>query len=104
LVKAIAALKHFPPSTPPRNLRTAAVAWSPEGSDTELLCNEGGAVLGVVNTAILKDLISLIPAIGRRGSLSINSSMTPLQWWDQHNHRSRSSLVGFSSIWFGCWP
>ena len=33
-----------------------------QGNVTELLCNECGAVLGVMNIAILMDLISLIPA------------------------------------------
>ena len=39
-----------------------------QGNDTELLCNECGAVLGVVNTAILMDLILLIPATSPRRS------------------------------------
>ena len=38
------------------------------GNDTELLCNECGAVLGVMNTAILNDLISLMPSTGAGGS------------------------------------
>jgi hypothetical protein len=37
-----------------------------QGNDTELRCNECGAVLGVVNTA-LKDLISLVPAMSKYG-------------------------------------
>jgi len=31
------------------------------GNDAELRCNECGAVVGVVNTRILEDLVSLIP-------------------------------------------
>lgn len=31
------------------------------GGDAELRCNECGAVVGVVNVAILRDLVSLIP-------------------------------------------
>ena len=31
------------------------------GNDTELLCNECGSVLGVINTRILKALLLLIP-------------------------------------------
>lgn len=30
------------------------------GNDAELVCNECGAVVGVVNTAILRDLLSVI--------------------------------------------
>jgi len=31
------------------------------GTDAELLCNEWGAVVGVVHVGILKDLVSMIP-------------------------------------------
>jgi hypothetical protein len=34
------------------------------GNDTEWLCNVCGVVLGVMNIAILMDLISLTPATG----------------------------------------
>jgi hypothetical protein len=30
------------------------------GSDAELVCNECGATLGVINTAILRDLVHLV--------------------------------------------
>jgi hypothetical protein len=33
------------------------------GNDAELVCNECGAVVGVVHTAILRDLLSLISGI-----------------------------------------
>jgi len=39
-----------------------------QGNETEFRCIDCGAVLGVVNTAILKDLISLIPATSPRCS------------------------------------
>ena len=32
-----------------------------QGSDTELRCNECGMVIGVINTAILRDLVAMIP-------------------------------------------
>ena len=32
------------------------------GKDAELSCNECGAVVGVINTAILNDIVSMIPA------------------------------------------
>jgi len=31
------------------------------GNDAELVCNECGAVVGVVQVGILRDLVSLIP-------------------------------------------
>ena len=33
------------------------------GRDAELRCNECGAVVGVVDVAILRDLVSLIPDV-----------------------------------------
>ena len=32
-----------------------------QGSNAELCCNECGAVVGVMNVAVLADLVSLIP-------------------------------------------
>jgi len=34
-----------------------------EGKDAELTCNECGAVVGVVQVGILRDLVSLIPNV-----------------------------------------
>jgi len=34
------------------------------GNDAELLCNECGVTVGVVQVGILRDLVSLIPASG----------------------------------------
>ena len=36
------------------------------GKDAELLCNECGAVVGVVQVGILSDLVSLIPDVKER--------------------------------------
>jgi hypothetical protein len=35
-----------------------------QGSDVELRCNECGAVVGVVQIEILRDLVSMIPSSG----------------------------------------
>jgi hypothetical protein len=36
------------------------------GKDAELVCNECGAVVGVVQVDILRDLVSLIPDVPQR--------------------------------------
>ena len=33
------------------------------GNDAELMCDECGAIVGVVNARILRDLVSLIPEV-----------------------------------------
>jgi len=34
-----------------------------EGTDCEIVCNECGRVVGVINTGILRDLVSMIPDV-----------------------------------------
>ena len=41
---------------------TGTITVTVHGNDAELCCNRCGAVVGVVNTAILAELLSLIPA------------------------------------------
>jgi len=47
--------------------RSGCIVGTVTGNDAELTCNECGAVVGVVQVGILRDLVSLIPDVPHKG-------------------------------------